>query len=132
MDYGCGVGVVAKALMQRNESAQCTLLDIDAYALAVAALNCPTACLKRSRSFDALRGARFDWIVSNPPFHIGNDMSYEPVRDFLSRLREHLNTDGEAWFVVPDTLPVARWTPNMLPQRVCVAGGHAVWCATRA
>jgi 16S rRNA (guanine1207-N2)-methyltransferase len=131
LDYGCGPGVLTAAVSSRGPHADWTMLDIDAYALGVAALNCPHATTVQSDAFGALRGKTYDRIISNPPFHIGNQMTYDPIRDFLSGLALHLRPNGEAWFVVPHTLPIDRWAKGLETTCIHKQGVHAVWKASR-
>ena len=131
LDYGCGPGVLTAAASRSSPHTDWTMLDIDAYALGVAALNCPQATTVQSDAFGAIKGKTYDWIASNPPFHVGNQMTYDPIRDFLDGLAVHLRPKGEAWFVVPHTLPIERWARSVDTTCIHKDGAHAVWKARR-
>ncbi|TNE60100.1 MAG: class I SAM-dependent methyltransferase [Alphaproteobacteria bacterium] len=109
LDYGCGTGVIARALLAQNPEARLTLFDNDVLALEAAKENVPQAdALLGSKLFD-LGAAKFDLILSNPPFHVGKDQDFSALEDLCSQAPKHLARGGKLRMVVQRTAPVAKW-----------------------
>jgi release factor glutamine methyltransferase len=94
LDVGTGSGCIAIALAKELPRAAITAVDISARALAVARRNAARLRVKdiefrRSNVFSAFRGtgARFDFIVSNPPYVSRAEWDALPadVKDFEPR-----------------------------------------------
>ena len=67
LDYGCGTGVVAAAVLNANRSARLTLLDNDTLALVAGQRNSGATDAINGVSLDACGARRVDLIISNPP-----------------------------------------------------------------
>lgn len=94
LDFGCGSGALARALLARTASVELTLLDADALAIAAARRNVRAHTCLVSDGFCALparAAGSFDWIVSNPPVHACNGVE----QDF--GVLERLCTQAPAW-----------------------------------
>jgi release factor glutamine methyltransferase len=122
VDVGTGSGAIAVALACKMPEARVTALDISAGALEVARGNAQRNAVaeridfKQSDLLDAVGDARFDFVVSNPPYVPTAD------RDSLSvEVREH--EPGLALFAGEDGLDVYR---RLIPAalRVLVASGY--------
>lgn len=90
LDMGTGSGAIAVALAVTRPDARVTALDVSAAALDVARTNAAsngvTVAFVQSDWFAGVTGARFDLIVSNPPYiaagdaHLAQgDLRFEPV-----------------------------------------------------
>ena len=112
LDFGCGIGVIGLSLLTKNPDIQLTLLDDSALALESARLsllaNELQAELVPSDGLAEVR-QRFDWIVSNPPFHRGVATDYEVVRRFFSQARSVLSKQGKMLLVCNIHLPYETW-----------------------
>ena len=112
LDFGCGIGVIGLSLLTKNPDIQLTLLDDSALALESARLsllaNELQAELVPSDGLAEIR-QRFDWIVSNPPFHRGVATDYEVVRRFFSQARSVLSKQGKMLLVCNIRLPYETW-----------------------
>ncbi len=104
LDFGCGSGIIAAALLRRVPEIAPELVDIDSLALAAARENVPGAGVRLSDRIPT--GERYDLIVSNPPFHVGKAESLETLREFVRASAEGLGRDGRCVFVTQRRLPV--------------------------
>jgi release factor glutamine methyltransferase len=125
LDVGTGSGNIAVAVARRQREALVTAVDLSADALAVAAHNA-----ERHGVADRVRflqgdlfeplpaGARFDFILSNPPYIASEDLDRLPagVRDYEPRLALDGGPGGYAVF---ERL-IARAGDYLLP------GGHLI------
>lgn len=106
LDVGCGDGIISAWLMLQNPSLQMTAVDSNAHALAAA-----TATLAANRLDADVQAVnvypqkpaniseRYDFIVSNPPFHRGVDTSYRAAERLIAEARDHLLAGGQLWLV---------------------------------
>lgn len=114
LDFGCGCGLLAAWVgrhLHHKTATSLTLLDQQAQAvwssratLAANGLNGQViASAQGLRSFTA----RFDLIVTNPPFHQGVKVDTRVTQDFLAQIRNHLTANGELRLVANRFLPYA-------------------------
>jgi release factor glutamine methyltransferase len=99
LDIGTGSGNIAVAIAQQHKGARVTAVDLSPAALAVAARNAVRHAVADRVQFltgdlfaSVPAGARFDFIVSNPPYIARPDIPKLPigVRDY----EPHLALDG--------------------------------------
>ncbi|EXI63264.1 MFS transporter [Mannheimia granulomatis] len=116
LDLGCGAGVIGATLKQQFPKIKLTMSDIHAMALESS---------RRTLAENQLEGEviasdvfshiseRFDFIVSNPPFHDGVDTAYRAVEELIFQAKNHLTKGGElrivanAFLAYPDLLDKA-------------------------
>lgn len=119
LDLGTGSGCIAICIARARGGVSVTAADASADALAVARgnagrLGASNVVFAQGHWFDAVRGERFDLIVSNPPYvasgdaHLSaGDLRFEParalasgadglddIRSIVARAREHLAPGG--------------------------------------
>lgn len=107
LDFGCGAGVVGAIIKLRFPSAQVSMVDISALAVASA---------KETLRFNQLEGdvfpsdiysavsSKFHHIISNPPFHAGLKTHYSATETFLEQAPKHLLSRGELLIVANNFL----------------------------
>lgn len=135
LDFGCGAGVIALALRQRFPEADLDLVDSDALAVEAARRNLPGVRAALGDAWSALpAGARFDLIVSNPPFHRGKEEDYELIRKLVDGAAQRLRRRGELLVVTQRRLALGRWlTDRFAAVRVeRESRSHRLWVATRS
>jgi 16S rRNA (guanine1207-N2)-methyltransferase len=112
LDFGCGIGVIGLTLLLRDPTIKLSLLDNSALALESAHLslqaNSMQAQLLPSSGLAEVR-QRFDWIVSNPPFHRGVATRHDIARDFFVQARHVLGRQGKILLVCNRHLPYEGW-----------------------
>lgn len=131
LDYGCGTGVLGGALRSRNPDLEVDLLDADALALEAAGENVTGARRVLGDRLDAVGGARYDRIVSNPPYHEGKAESLVVVERLVRQAPRHLTGAGVLEIVVQRRLPVDGPLREAFAEAEVVAetGTHRVWRA---
>ncbi|MDQ3541780.1 MAG: class I SAM-dependent methyltransferase [Chloroflexota bacterium] len=103
LDAGCGAGVIGIAA-SRLGADRADLLDSSLLAVAaarenVAMLGIGGARVLASDVYDAVRGERYDLIVSNPPFHRGKAVDLTVADRLIGEAPLHLNAGGSLLIV---------------------------------
>jgi ribosomal protein L3 glutamine methyltransferase len=153
LDIGTGSGAIALACAMAFPKAKVDAVDVSAAALQVARRNLRRLNLEqrvrvlRSNYFDAVRGRRYDIIVSNPPYvgraemrRLPREYEHEPriglasgadgldsVRAIFAGARRHLRSDGILVVEVGNTedtlLRTFRRLPFIWPEIAMGGGG---------
>lgn len=97
LDFGCGAGVIAAYIGTVFPKTKLTLVDVSALALRSAettlALNKLNAECIASNSLSHVK-ERYDFVISNPPFHQGVKTHYAATEQFLTQIKQHLTAQG--------------------------------------
>jgi tRNA1Val (adenine37-N6)-methyltransferase len=122
LDIGTGTGVIALMLAQRYANAVIDAVEIDESAAKTAVENFSKSPFHSRLTvfpasidsfFDTHPGARYDLIVSNPPFYINSlespkankNLAKHASADFfevlIHRVTAHLTRHGLCWLVLP-------------------------------
>lgn len=112
LDLGCGSGVIGLSMKARENALDVTLADVDALALQSTRLNAARLGLSvEVLASDGLAevSGKFDYIVSNPPFHQGKDTNYGFAQQLLAQAQQHLVHEGQLWLVANRHLPYEEW-----------------------
>lgn len=135
-DLGCGLGVLARAVLASPEVTALTLVDLDRRAIAAARRNVEDP---RARVLHAdVRGplpdlAELDFIVTNPPFHDAGTEDRRLGQTFIARAAALLRRGGRLWLVanrhLPYEAPLAAAFAAVRP--VAEAGGYKLFEARR-
>ena len=121
LDFACGSGVIGASVLAAQQTASLSLTCLDVSALAIAATratleaNGMQAQLLPSDGLAELHG-RFDWIISNPPFHRGVDSDLDIAADFFARAGTFLAENGKMLIVFNRHLPYTRWLSTHFKQ----------------
>lgn len=108
LDFGCGAGVIAMALMQKNPELQLECVDINAMALLSCELSLKANGMKaKVYASDGLAQTQglFDAIVSNPPFHDGLSSTTDIATRFVVDSYQQLVKGGHWQIVANRHLP---------------------------
>jgi len=113
LDFGCGAGVIASYYGKVFPNANLHLLDVSALALYSAQktlnLNNLTGQVFPSNSLSDVKG-KYDYVISNPPFHQGLKTNYLATETFLSKIKPHLKPRGHVIVIANSFL---RYQPIM-------------------
>ena len=102
LDFGCGAGVIASYYGKVFPNVNLHLLDVSALALYSAQetlkLNKLTGQIFPSNSLSDVKG-KYDYVISNPPFHQGLKTNYQATETFLSKIKPYLKPKGQVTVV---------------------------------
>jgi 16S rRNA (guanine1207-N2)-methyltransferase len=107
-DLGCGIGMLARAILASPKVESLALIDIDRRAVEMAGRNVADSraafCWADIRSSGAgLAG--LDFVVMNPPFHDDGAEDQSLGQSFIRRAAEALRPGGICWLVANRHLP---------------------------
>ncbi|MFZ5668137.1 MAG: class I SAM-dependent methyltransferase [Pseudomonadota bacterium] len=107
-DFGCGVGVLAKAVLTNAAVGSLALIDIDRRAVEAARRNIddPRATFHWSDVREAgIEAGSLDFVVMNPPFHDGGTEDRQLGQTFIREAGRVLRKGGVLWLVANRHLP---------------------------
>ncbi len=106
-DFGCGIGVIAQAVLVSAKVTQIDLIDIDARAIAAARRNVtdPRATFHWADVRRSTPLKNLDFVVMNPPFHDGGLEDKALGQAFVQQAQRVLRPGGAAWLVANRHLP---------------------------
>ncbi len=105
-DFGCGLGVLARAALASSTISLLTLLDIDRRAIAMARRNIVDPRVRflwADARLEKLAG--LDFIIMNPPFHDGGIESQALGQTFIACAAASLRAGGALWLTANRHLP---------------------------
>jgi 16S rRNA (guanine1207-N2)-methyltransferase len=125
LDFACGSGVLGLSLLAQDPQIELTLLDSSALAIESArrslAANGMNALLLPSDGLSEV-DERYDWIISNPPFHRGVDNDLDIAAVFFRKAGTFLNEKGRILVVFNRHLPYLAWLEGEFSKVKLIAG----------
>ncbi len=105
-DLGCGVGVLARAVLASPKVSSLLAIDIDARAIAAAGRNVQDArAVFEHRDVRGPAPAELDFVVMNPPFHDAGREDRALGQAFIAAAGASLRRGGVCWMVANIELP---------------------------
>lgn len=108
LDFGCGTGTIASYISQNRDYEEIEMIDDDFLAVKSAQANIEdnkiefTECFA-SDGFSNIED-RYNWIISNPPFHQGIKTDYNVTEQFLKQAKDYLKLSGKLLIVANEFL----------------------------
>jgi 16S rRNA (guanine1207-N2)-methyltransferase len=131
LDYGCGTGTIAAALLDRQPDLKVDAMDNDTASLAALAENVPAARpVVGTRLADA-GGRSYHAILSNPPLHQGFAEDHTMLERLIADAPAHLAPGGYLQLVVQRRVPAGGLLgrPFAKVETVAQTGRYRVWRA---
>lgn len=134
LDVGAGAGVISLALAQQG--AQVTATDVSATAVAATqatlAHHGVSATVLGADLYGELND-RFDYIVTNPPFHEGINRTTGITERLIAQAPKYLLSGGELWMVANKGLPYEQWLQQAFAkvEQMVATNRFVVWRAVK-
>jgi 16S rRNA (guanine1207-N2)-methyltransferase len=126
MDLGCGIGLLANAVLASPKITNLILVDIDGRAMAAAARNVtdPRAQLIWTDARQIAAAADQDFIVMNPPFHLSGAEDRRLGQAFIQAAARALRKGGTCWMVANRHLPYEETLKTLFSKVEVKAQAH--------
>jgi 16S rRNA (guanine1207-N2)-methyltransferase len=106
LDFGCGTGVIAAAVLAASPGARLDMMDEDTLALEAARENVPGANILLGRSLSDAGKQLYRAIVSNPPLHQGIAETHASLERLVREAPAYLAPGGTLQIVVQRRVPL--------------------------
>jgi 16S rRNA (guanine1207-N2)-methyltransferase len=132
LDYGCGSGIIAAAVLAQQPDLALDLIDTDTVALEAARENVPGARIVAGTRLGDTGKARYAAILSNPPLHEGIAEDHAHLARLVSDAPSRLTPGGILQMVVQRRVPLDRMLADRFAGAAVIAetGRYRVWRAT--
>lgn len=100
VDFGCGSGIVARAILARSPGTAALLIDNDAVAIAAVRENVPGADARVACDLTTMATRSVDLVVSNPPIHDGKSEDHAVIEKLIGEAPRVLRVGGTLLIVV--------------------------------
>ena len=110
LDLGCGSGALGVVASSLSPESRITMVDADIEAVRSAERTAEVNGMTNWRAIasdiaGAVLDARFDVVVTNPPFHVGKATDLDVPLQFIADAHDVLTTGGRLFLVANRTLP---------------------------
>jgi 16S rRNA (guanine1207-N2)-methyltransferase len=122
LDFACGVGIIGGILQKKFSSCIVHGLDVNRLAIEASMENFPQVTWICSEGFTRLpKDSKYDLIISNPPIHVGKNMTMGVAEQFIRQIPRYLASGGEVRLVAQKTIPIQRLMQPVLKNVTCLA-----------
>lgn len=137
-DLGCGLGEIGKFILDTHpEISALTLIDHDQRALDCCKKNLENYTQKTSILWQDIPTqtnlSNLDFVVMNPPFHIGKKESHALGKAFLSKAQQSLRKGGILYLVANTHLPYEEELKGLFAkiETLAIENGFKIIAATK-
>ena len=135
-DFGCGVGLLARAVLESDAVDRLHLIDIDRRAVAAAERNIadPRATFAwQDLRVDGVAAGSLDFAIMNPPFHDSGAEDRSLGEIFIRQAAAALKPKGVCWLVANRHLPYEATLTKLFPRarQVVQQDGYKIYEARR-
>ncbi len=128
LDFGCGTGIIGITAASLGAS-RVDMVDLDLYATASAERNVNQNDIRVARvttgvGLQPFFETKYDYILSNPPFHSGNRVNYLPAQEFIRDSQQLLRQKGELYLVANRFLQYEDLLQKYYSETICVAANN--------
>lgn len=98
LDFGCGYGPIG-IYIKKNTNANVDMIDVNKRSVNLAIKNAELNKVDVNVFYSDIYSnilKKYDFIISNPPIRVGNEILYK----ILFGAKEHLKENGQMWIVV--------------------------------
>lgn len=98
LDFGCGYGPIG-IYIKKNTNATVDMVDVNKRSINLAIKNAELNKVDVNVFYSDIYSnvsKKYDFIISNPPIRVGNEILYK----ILFGAKEHLKENGQMWIVV--------------------------------
>ncbi len=135
-DLGCGIGILARAVLEGGACRHMTMIDIDRRAVDMARRNVPSEAATTLWA-DVMTATNLptalDFVVTNAPFHDGGKEDRTLGVAFIEKAAAMLRPEGHLWLTanrhLPYEEPLQRLFHNV--EQVAQANGYKIYSARR-
>lgn len=131
-DLGAGYGYLSSVALMQSSG----ITHLDLFEVEYRALECARENLKLFTHFsvfwsDVTKGigeAKYDWIVTNPPFHQGSNQTFELGQRFIQVALQALKPGGKLFMVQNAHLPYMKMIhETQAVKKLTQGSGFVVW-----
>ena len=136
LDFGCGAGVIACFVGLQFKETHLTLADVSALAIASSEKTLSINNLKgRVIATNSLSNIteKYQYVISNPPFHQGIKTHYQATETFLDGVKQHITNKGTLTIVANSFLQYLPIIKNSFAKSTTLAQekGFTIYHATK-
>lgn len=135
-DLGCGIGILARAVLEGSACRHITMIDIDRRAVEMARRNVTSEAattLWTDVTSATNLPAALDFVVTNAPFHDGGKEDRALGVAFIEKAASMLRPEGQLWLTanrhLPYEEPLQRLFHNV--EQVAQSNGYKIYSARR-
>lgn len=135
LDFGCGAGIISAWVALQNPNIKLSAVDISVLALEATKATLANAGVEANVfASDGLAkvSGKYEWIISNPPFHSGKQTDYQITQNFIHESSQKLQANGSLLIVANTFLPYRETLSSNFKQVNILAETpkFTVWLAT--
>lgn len=127
VEFGAGYGAIARPVLAQYEAVEAYTLyeaDYDAHLLSKKNVEDKRAIFQWSDVMD-IEGGEYDWVITNPPFHVGRAGDPEIGASFIRAAARALKYNGQLLMVANRHLPYEKTVEDNFRVSKIVAQNNA-------